>query len=77
MQTAAFCETGEAVIVVTNIINPARYRIDGDEVRVIFPPVSEVSEPMLFRVSANENTLYLKPSLQPWVRQQLIDGMDC
>ena len=76
-QTAAFCETGEAVVVVTDIINPARYRIDGDELRVSFPTVSEVSDPMLFRVSADEDTLYLKPSLQPWVRQQLIDPIDC
>lgn len=77
VQFATFCKSGEAVVMVTDIRNPARYRIDGDRLTVSFPASSELSDPLEFRLGAREDTLYLLPSLREWRRTQSLGPPDC
>lgn len=68
-QWATFCANGRAEVVVTDIINPATYRVDNGIVTVRLAGPGDAPETMRFRVSADGNTLTDVGGTRTWNRR--------
>lgn len=68
-QWATFCANGRAEIVVTDISNPATYRVDDGIVTVRLTGPGDAPQTMRFRLSADGNTLTDVGGTRTWTRR--------
>lgn len=68
-QWATFCASGRAEIVVTDIINPATYRVDDGIVTVRLAGPGDAPESMRFRLSADGTSMMDIGGTRTWTRR--------
>lgn len=66
-QTLTLCPSGRAELLVTDIVNGGRYRVDGDVLRVTFSDPSEVGPAATFRLSADRQSAVYEATGETWV----------
>lgn len=76
-QFAAFCRSGRAIVMVTDILNTGAYRVDEDLVTITFRASTELPNTVRFRLSVHQDTLYALPSSTRWDRLPTAEGSDC
>ena len=66
-QTLTLCPDGRAELVVTDIVNGGRYRVDGASLVVTFTGPSEVGPRATFRLAGDSQSAVYEATGQTWV----------
>ena len=69
-QTALFCPSGRAELMVTDILHRGRYSLAWRRIRMTLPDNPEVGSEFRFTLSASRDTIVEERSGSTWVRQR-------